>query len=76
MFSNANSGFKHVEQTYVYARTPKANNPEGQFDRLVKPKTRTKWEMKNQTFEFDWPKPQAQVQADKCSVSQSQLSQY
>ena len=52
MFSNAASPFKHVEQTYVYARLPRPSNPEGQFDKLVKPRWRTKWEMKNHTFEL------------------------
>ena len=52
MFSNAACPFKHVEQTYVYARLPRPSNPEGQFDRLVKLRSRTKWEMKNHTFEL------------------------
>lgn len=57
LFSNTQSGFKHVQQTYVYANLPKPNNPEGQFDRLLKPRVRSKWEMKNHTFEFEWPRP-------------------
>ena len=61
MFSNASSPFKQVEQTYVYARLPKPANPEGQFDRVVKPRWRNTWEMKNHTFELEWPKPEAQL---------------
>lgn len=56
LFSNAQSPFKNVQQTYVYARTPKAVNPEGQFESVIKNRTRTRWELKNQTFEFEWPK--------------------
>jgi hypothetical protein len=73
MFSSAQSGFKNVQQTYVYANLPKAVNPEGQFDRLVKPRVRSKWDMKNQTFEFEWPRPESEVRKDS-QISQSRLS--
>jgi len=50
LFTNANSPFKCVQQTYVYARQPKAFNPEGQFEKINKNTGRSQWEMKNHTF--------------------------
>jgi hypothetical protein len=55
LFANAESPFKVVQQTYVYAKQPKPAHPEGQFQPLQRPRTRTAWEMKNHTFEFEWP---------------------
>ena len=71
MFSNPTSPFKHVEQTYVYARLPRPTNPEAPFDRLVKPRIRTKWEMKNHTFNLEWPKPQAELKRERDNIAQS-----
>jgi hypothetical protein len=50
LYTNTASPFKHVEQTYVYARLPRPSNPEGQFNRLIKNRARNNWELKNQTF--------------------------
>jgi hypothetical protein len=75
LYTNAASPFKHVEQTYVYARLPKPSNPEGQFDRLVKNRMRNKWELKNQTFEFDWPKNEREAREDKVKCF-SQMTMY
>ena len=61
MFTNPSSPFKHVEQTYVYARLPRPSNPECSFDRLAKPRARSKWEMKDHTFNLDWPKPEGEL---------------
>ena len=46
LFSNDNRPFKQVEQTYVYPNLTKPVNPESNFDISVKPRQRTKWEMK------------------------------
>jgi hypothetical protein len=74
LFSNANSPFKHVEQTYVYARLPKPTNPEGPFDRVIKNRVRNKWELKNHTYEFEWPKNEKEVtEKAKCF---SQMTMY
>ena len=50
LFVNPSAPFKVVKQTYVYAGLTRPLNPEAQFDRVVAPRQRTKWEMKNHTF--------------------------
>ena len=65
MFSNATAGFTNVQQTYVYAKQPQVANPEGQFGKLSRNRLRSKWEMKNNTFEFEWPKQEMQLRQER-----------
>lgn len=49
--------FKTVRQTYVYENKAKyPDNTSGQFLSIPKKKARSLWEMKNHTYELEWPK--------------------
>ena len=47
----------NVRQTYVYENKPKVQNTGGSFEIVPRKKIRSHWEMKNHTFELEWPKP-------------------
>ena len=65
MFSNAAGSFQNVQQTYIYARNPQVVKPEGHFSKLGRSRLRSKWEMKNHTFELEWPKPESQLREER-----------
>lgn len=75
MFSHAAAPFQNVQQTYVYAKQPQVPRPEGHFGALNRKRMRTKWEMKDHTFELEWPKPEAQLRSERASHVSSQMAE-
>lgn len=53
---DSNSSFMAVRQTYAYADLKKPKNASSQFESVPKKKARSFWEMKNHTFELEWPR--------------------
>ena len=72
LYEDRQSLYKSVRQTYVYQNKPKyPDNLSGQFQSVQKKKPRSIWEMKNHTYELEWPKKQER----KVNPSVSSFSQ-
>ena len=56
LFQNSSSGFKPTVRQKIYETQPQVQNRSGQFEAIPNKKIRSKWEMKNNTFELEWPK--------------------
>ena len=54
--NDSGSSFMSVRQTYAYADVNRPKNVSAQFENVQKKKARSYWEMKNHTFELEWPK--------------------
>ena len=68
MYNDTSSAFHGIKQTYIYKDLPKPTNAGGQFEGIPRKTIRSEWEMKNHSFEFDWPKKQEKTTPVRTSV--------
>ena len=68
MHHDNSSAFHGIKQTYIYKNLPKPTNTSGQFEGIPRKTIRSEWEMKNHSFEFEWPKKQEKTTPIRISV--------
>lgn len=75
IYRDEQSFFQVVKDVSVYHQERRDANKEGQFHIIKRRPPRLMWELKDQTFYFDWPKKEAAVlQVEKVNRSSSLAS--
>lgn len=73
MFNDNQASFHGIKQTYVYKNLQKPTNSTSQFEDVPRKKIRSEWEMKNHSFEFEWPKKQETAPIRNTIYNQTKL---
>lgn len=61
MHRDEQSFFNVVKTSNIYESEQRDANSGGQFQLVQKSRPRNRWELRDHTFNFDWPKPQAEL---------------